>query len=367
MARRSSRVVVWSTGGIGSIAIRAIHRRPDLDLVGVWVHSPEKVGRDAGELANGEPIGVTTSNDAEALISLQPDCVVYAASGPQRDAIAIPDYVRFLEAGINVVTTSTTRLVNPFAYEPATWRDQLVSAAETGQASLYASGIEPGFAADYLPLVLMTQSGSISSIHAYEIGLYDDYAVADIMIDGLGFARPLDFQPFVSLPGAIAGEWQGQIRLIADALGVDIQEVRETFDRRTTNRTFDVAFGTVEAGTCGAVRMQAIGVVDGRESIVIEHVTRLAHDVAPEWPTGIGDLSYRVVIAGEPDIDCTMAVTLGDPRRAGVPGMKSGAGAMVATAMRVVNAVPYVVDAPPGLLSSLDLPVTLPQHAFASA
>ncbi|GFG75160.1 NAD(P)H-dependent amine dehydrogenase family protein [Mycobacterium botniense] len=367
MPSQSHRVVVWATGGIGSIAIQAIRRRPDLELVGVWVHSPDKVGKDAGELAHGEPIGVAASNDADSLIGLRPDCVVYAASAPERDAAAIPDYVRLLEAGINVVTTSTTRLINPAAYEPSSWREQLAAAAEKGQASLYASGIEPGFAADYLPLVLMTQSHVVESIHAYEIGLYDDYAVADIMMDGLGFGRPLDFQPFVSIPGAIAGEWQGQLRLIADALGAEVQEVREYFDRRTTNRTFDVAFGTVAAGTCAAVRMKAIGVIAGRERIVIEHVTRLAHDIAPEWPKGVGDLSYRVVVRGEPDIDCTLAVTLRDPQRSAIPGMKAGAGAMVATAMRVVNAVPHVVAAPPGLLSALELPLTLPSCAFASA
>jgi hypothetical protein len=367
MGPHSHRVVVWATGGIGSIAIHAIRRRPDLELVGVWVHSPDKAGKDAGELVGGQSIGVTASNEAESLIGLRPDCVIYAASAPERDAAAIPDYVRFLEAGVNVVTTSTTRLVNPVAYEPSTWRDQLAAAAEKGQASLYASGIEPGFAADHLPLVLMTQSNVVESVHAYEIGLYDDYAVADIMMDGLGFGRPLDFQPFIGFPGAIAGEWQGQLRLVADALGAEVQEIREFFDRRATDRTFDVAFGTVEAGTCAAVRMKAIGVVDGRERIVIEHVTRLAHDIAPDWPKGVGDLSYRVVVDGEPDIDCTLAVTLRDPRRAGIPGMKAGAGAMVATAMRVVNAVPYVVNARPGLLNALDLPLTLPTHAFATA
>ena len=136
------RVVVWATGGIGSIAIRTITNRPDLELVGVWVHSDEKVGKDAGELANGDPIGITATNDADALIALKPDCVVYAAAGPERDALAIPDYVKLLEAGLNVVTTSTTRLVNPHAYEPAEWREQLVTAAKQGQASLYASGID---------------------------------------------------------------------------------------------------------------------------------------------------------------------------------------------------------------------------------
>ena len=97
--------------------------------------------------------------------------------------------------------------------------------------------------------------------------------------------------------------------------------MRSTFDRAVTNRTLEVAMGTVEAGTCGALRMQAIGVVDGREAIVIEHVTRLASDVAPNWPTLPGDLGYRVVITRQPDIDCTLAASLRDRRKAGIEGM----------------------------------------------
>src|ERR1044072_3004317 len=113
MTSGKNRVVVWATGGIGSIAIRAIHERPNPDLVGVWGHLQDKVGRDAGELANGDPIRLTTANDVDALIALKPDCIIYAASGPERDALAVPDYVKLLSAGVNVVTTSTTRLVNP--------------------------------------------------------------------------------------------------------------------------------------------------------------------------------------------------------------------------------------------------------------
>src|ERR1700754_2376357 len=359
------RTVVWSTGGVGSNAIGAIRRRPDLELVGVWVHSPDKDGKDVGELTDADPMGLAATTDADALIALAPDCVVYAASAPERDALAIPDYVKLLSAGINVVTTSTTRLVNPHAYEPVEWRAHLIAAAKEGQASLYASGIEPGFAADYLPLVLSTQSASIEKIHAYEIGLYDDYGVPDIMSDAMGFGRPMDYQPWIGFPGAIAGEWQGQIRMVAEALGVEVQEVRETFDRAATERTLEVAMGTVDAGTCGALRMQAIGVVDGREAIVIEHVTRLAPDVAPHWPTLPNALGYRVVITGTPDIDCTIDATLRDRKKAGIEGMTSGAGAMVATAMRVVNAIPYVVAAQPGLLSSVDLPLTIPRGAFS--
>ncbi|GBE67446.1 hypothetical protein MFM001_39080 [Mycobacterium sp. MFM001] len=357
MTVRPTRVVVWATGGVGSIAIDAIRRRPDLELVGVWVHSPDKVGRDAGELAGGAAIGVAATNDAEALIALRPDCVVYTASGPQRDAGAVPDYLRLLEAGINVASTSSTSLVYPPAYFHAEWRDQLEAAAKSGNASFYVSGIFPGFGSDQLALVLSTQSKTIRAVKVSEIALNDHYPVADVMMDGMGFGRPLDFEPMLSTPGFIEMAWSAPIRLIAEGLGVEVQETRGTLDRRLTHRDIEVAFGTIKAETCGAVSTRAAGVVDGREAIVIEHVIRMARDVAPDWPNSDCDATYRVDIEGEPDIHCSM--TLGEAE-----GHGAGRGAMTATAMRVVNAIPYVVDAPAGLLSSLDLPITLPRHAL---
>jgi hypothetical protein len=354
MPAQPLRVVVWSTGGIGSIAIRAIHRRAELELVGVWVHSPDKVGRDAGELAGGEPIGVLATDDFDALLALRPDCVVYAASGPEQDAAAVPDYLRMLEAGVNVVTVSSWGLIHPPSYD-AIWRGQLEEAAARGQASLYASGIEPGFAADQLPLLLMTQSNSIRSIRASEFALYDTYPVAFMMMDVMGFGRPLDHPALLAMPGALLSAWGPVIGLIADALDVEVEQIREQVDRVATDRTLEVACGTIEAGTCGAIRTQAIGVVQGREAIVIEHVNRMAADLAPEWPIGERDGTYRIEIAGDPDIACSMAV--GDPSSA-------SAGAMVATAMRVVNALPYVVAASPGLRTSLDLPITVPHGAL---
>jgi hypothetical protein len=125
-------------------AIHAVSRRPDLDLVGVWVHSADKIGGDAGELAGGDPIGVTATNDADELIALKPACVVYAASGPERDAGAVPDYLKLLAAGINVVSTTSTSLVYPPAYFSPDWRDQIQEAAKAGNSSFYASGIFPG-------------------------------------------------------------------------------------------------------------------------------------------------------------------------------------------------------------------------------
>ena len=353
-ANATHRVAVWATGWIGTIAIRAIHRRPDLELVGVWVHTLAKEGRDAGELAGIDPVGVHATNDFDAVLAARPDCVVYAASGPELDAAAVRDYLRLLDAGVNVVTVTSWSLVYPPAFEP-TGLAALRDAAARGGASLYASGIEPGFAADQLPLLLTTMSNTITSIRSSELFLYDRYPVEFILRDVMGFGRPLDETPMLGLDGAQTATWGPSIRLVAAGLGLELDGIREYFDREPTDRTLDVACGTIEAGTCGAVRTQTVGVVDGRERIVIEHVNRMAPDLAPDWPIGDRDGTYRVVIEGDPDIECTM--TVGEPAAA-------TAGAMVATAMRVVNAVPYVVAAPPGLVSSLDLPLTLPQYAL---
>ena len=351
------RTVVWSTGGVGSIAIDAIRVRPDLELVGVWVHSPDKVGKDAGELAGGAPIGITATNNAAELVALQPDCVVYAASGPDRDGGAVPDYLMLLEAGINVVSTSSTSLVYPPAYYSPEWRDQLEQAATAGDASFYASGIFPGFGSDQLALLLSTQSKTIRQVKVTEVALNDHYPVADVMMNGMGFGHSLDFEPLLKTPGFIEMAWRAPLYLIAEGLGVEIEEVRGTLDRRIADRDIEVAFGTIKAGTCGAVSTRAAGVVNGREAIVVEHIIRMARDVAPDWPASEFDASYHVDIAGDPDIHCAMNVGAAE-------GHGAGHAAMTATAMRVVNAIPYVVEAPAGLLSSLDLPNTLPRHAM---
>ena len=354
MAPDPVRVVVWATGWVGSLAIRAVHRRPDLELVGVWVHSEAKDGRDAGELAGLGSIGVHATRDGDALLDLAPDCILYTASGPERDAAAIPDYVAMLERGINVVTVSSPGLVFPAAFAAAA-RDPLADAAARGGASLYASGIEPGFAGDQLALTLLTQCDTVRSIRTQELFRYDTYPVTFMMFDVFGFGRPLEYTPLMSSDGAQVGTWGPPVQMVAHALGVELDTIRETYDRRVTDRTLEVAAGVIEAGTVGAIRMETIGVVNGNDAIVIEHVNRMADDVAPDWPQSERDGTYRIVIDGNPSLQCEM--TVGTEVTASADGM-------VATAMRCVNAIPFVVEAPPGLVSSLDLPLTLPRHAF---
>jgi hypothetical protein len=231
------------------------------------------------------------------------------------------------------------------------------AAAESGNASFYASGIFPGFGSDQLALLHTTQSKTIRTLTVTEVALNDHYPVADVMRNGMGFGHPMDFEPTLKTPGFIEMAWKAPIFLIAARLGVEVDEVRGSLDRCITERDIEVAFGTIEAGTCGAVCTRAAGVVNGREAIVVEHIIRMARDAAPDWLSSEFDATYRVDIEGDPDIHCSM--NLGAAQ-----GHAAGHAAMAATAMRVVNAIPYVVDAPAGLLSSLDMPNTLPRYAF---
>lgn len=350
------RVAVISTGWIGSVAIRAIHRRSHLDLVGVWVHSADKAGRDAGDIVGLGPIGITTTNDLADIIALRPDCVLYGAASAEMDAAAVRDYVRLLRAGLNVVTTNTPGMMFPDRWIPDL-ADTVRAAALAGGVTIYTSGIEPGFAGDQFAVLLTTLSNTIRTIRAQEIFDYSAYPNRDLMVTAMGFGEPLDFTPLLELEGAQQFAWGPPIGLVAKALGIELERVDEKYERVLTPRDLHVACGTIPAGTVGAVRAETTGVVGGRPVITIEHINRMAADLAPEWvsaPNG----TYRIVIEGEPHIECDLRLgTENTPESA-------NANAMAATAMRVVNAIPYVVDAAPGIATSLDLPITAPHNAI---
>jgi len=348
------RVVQWSTGGVGSIAVRAIASRPDLELAGVWVHSAAKAGRDAGELAGGAKLGVAASSDADALLALEPDCVCYTAAGESRPRECLDDLRRMLAAGIDVVTTSVPGLVHPAGFDPRQV-ERLEEACSKGGATLYASGLEPGFAGDQLVLTLATLTHRIRSVRTQEIFGYAGYPVAFTMFEVFGFGKAPGHRCIMELPGIQMSSWGPPVRMVADRLGVKLDAIRESYEKRVSERRLEVAAGVIEAGTVGAVRFETIGVVDGRDAIVIEHVNRMAPDLAPDWPTAARDGTYRIRFEGEPSLTCELQ--LGSPADFSAQGM-------IATAMRVVNAIPYVCEAPPGLVTSADLPATLPRFAF---
>jgi hypothetical protein len=143
------RVIQWSTGNVGKLALRGIINHPDLELVGLWVHSPDKVGRDAGDIVGLPPTGIKATNDVDMLLALEPDCVSYTATGDLRPSEAIDDMCRILASGANVVATSVVPLVFPPAAD-ASIVARIQEACDQGGTTCFTSGIDPGFANDLL-------------------------------------------------------------------------------------------------------------------------------------------------------------------------------------------------------------------------
>lgn len=344
------RVVQWSTGNVGRHAIAGIDARPDLELVGVWVSNPAKVGRDAGRLAGlGRELGVAATGDADALLALRPDCVVYTAMADVRIFEALEDLARILRAGVNVVSSSPVFLQFPEGVVPDEMVAPIREAAEAGGASIFVNGVDPGFANDWLPLVVTGVSERIEEVRCLEILNYATYDQATVLFDIMGFGRPLDEVPMLLQPGVLTMAWGSVVRQLAAGLEVTLDGVEEWHTRLPAPETFEVDSGTIEKGTQAALRFEVRGMKDGRAVVVLEHVTRLRDDLGPDWPQPAGAGCYRVRVTGEPTytVDLQLLGTDGDHNTAGLK----------ATAMRLVNAVPAVVEAPPGLLTALDLPL----------
>ncbi|HLV73903.1 4-hydroxy-tetrahydrodipicolinate reductase [Actinomadura hallensis] len=344
------RVVQWSTGNVGRHAIAGIDARPDLELAGVWVSSPAKVGEDAGRLAGlGRDLGVTATGDADALLALRPDCVVYTSMADVRLMEAIDDLCRILRAGVNVVSSSPVFLQFPDGVVPPEMSDPVREAAAEGGASIFVNGIDPGFANDVLPLAVTGISERIDQVRCMEILNYATYDQATVLFDIMGFGGPMDETPMLLQPGVLTTAWGSVVRQIAAGLGVELDGIAEWHARLPAPETFAVDAGTIEKGTAAALRFELRGMRGGEPVVVLEHVTRLRDDLAPDWPQPAGNGCYRVEVRGEPNytVDLRLLGTDGDHNTAGLK----------ATAMRLVNAVPAVVEAPPGLLTALDLPL----------
>jgi len=339
------RVVLWGTGNVGRNALIGIDARPDLELAGVWVSNPDKVGRDAGELAGLDRLGVTATNDAEAVLASRPDCVVYTSMADVRLDEAMEDLTRILRAGVNVVSSAPVFLQFPEEAVGA----PIHRAALEGGVSIWVNGVDPGFANDWLPLTITGISERITEVRCMEILNYSTYAQPTVLFDVMGFGRPMDETPLLLSPGVLTLAWGSVVRQLAAGLDVELDGIEEWYTRLPAPETFEVDAGTVEKDTAAALRFEVRGMRGGRPVVVLEHVTRLRDDLGPDWPQPAGQGSYRVEVHGEPNytVDLQLLGTNGDHNTAGLK----------ATAMRLVNAVPSVVTAPAGLLTALDLPL----------
>jgi hypothetical protein len=340
-------VIQWATGAQGVESIRAIVDRPDLELVGGWVHSPEKDGADLGVVAGLDPIGVTASRDVDAVLALDADCVAYMPRNTSLDEV-----IAILASGKNVVTTAF--LFYPRALPPADLA-RLEDACARGRSSIHGTGLNPGNLSGVLPLALSGMSRRIERVTLQERADWTFYESTNITFDNMRFGRPpdevteeaSDFLRFNS------GLFQEEVQLIADALGAGIDEITTEVDLVLAERDHDIFGITLAAGTVAGQRWHWRGLRRGRTLVEIDALWTVGGEYPGHWPRPQD--GWTLTIEGEPSMRAHF-LSLASYER-DLPITEHVRAASIATAMQAVNAIPAVCEAAPGIRTMADLPL----------
>jgi hypothetical protein len=344
------RVIVWGTGNVGRPAIRAVLSHRDLELVGVVVSNPDKVGRDAGKIAGLPAIGIAATDDWQSLLAAGADAVVYTATADIRPEEAMADLLACLGAGCNVVSTSFYSFLHPGS-TAAEVLAPINSACESSGASLLVSGIDPGWAMDMLPVALSGAVADIREIRSREIFNYALYDQPQVVREVIGFGGSMEQLPIMLHDFALEMVWAPMVRLVGEALGKPVERVETFVERRALEKSIDVeGMGRFEAGTQGAFRFEVRGIHKDRALYLVEHVTRIDDDCAPDWPyPPEGRGCHQAIIRGNPDL--VVSLHAEDHFEPGAAG-----GGNATAANWIVNAIPAVCAARPGAVTTLELP-----------
>jgi hypothetical protein len=341
MTGRPIRLVQWTTGKISREAVVGILERPGLELVGVYAYSADKVGKDLGELAGlDRSLGVTATDDIHAIIALRPDCVIYTPLHPDVDHLET-----LLRAGINVATTA--HFMTGRAYgEPA--RARLEAAALAGGASLFGSGVNPGYV-QYLATVATSVCRTaryVRILESFDIGPW----AADANQDELGWGRPAGDTGHVSDIEHATIPFGDTCEAMAALLGITLDGIRCEVEFAHATRDLDVPGRDVRAGTVAGICARWIGSVGGLDTVETAVRWTVTPDIAPAWDI---DMAYAIEVRGHPNVRIRAEV-LPDLGTMSMDEMV-GIGAVI-TAMPLVNAIPAVVAARPGIIGYADLP-----------
>ena len=343
-------VAVWGTGNVGRPAIRAVLSQKQLALSAVIISNPAKLGVDAGELAGVTATGVAATDDWQAALDTKPDALVYAATADTRPEEAQRELLACLSAGINVVAFGFYPLLHPGSTAEEVLAP-VTEACRAGGSSLLVSGIDPGWAMDMLPVVLSGAVSGITEIRSREIFNYALYDQPQVVREVIGFGKPMDELPIMLHDFAIEMVWGPMIRLVGEALGRPVERTDILVERQPLETAVEIpGMGRFDSGTQGAFRFEVLGIVEGQALLVVEHVTRIDDDCAPDWPRPVNPGGeHRVAVSGHPHLEVVV--------HGSEPGEPLGAGGGNASAAnRIVNAIPAVAAAPPGIVHPLDLP-----------
>jgi hypothetical protein len=337
------RVIQWATGNVGRAAIEGIRAHPDLELVGCWVHSADKDGVDVGTLLGGDPMGVTATTDVDALLALDADCVLYSPLFADPAVLT-----RILESGKDVVTP-----LGWFYPPPDEW-DRFDAVCREAGVTLHVTGIHPGGITERFPLVLSALAGSVTHVRAEEFSDIRTYGAADVIRDWMLFGTTPEHARTSVMADVLGAGFRQSVFMVADELGFALDEgLRTTHDVAVATAPVDSPIGPIQPGTVAAQRFRWEGLVNG-EPVVTAAVNWLMGEehLDPPWAFGPEGERFEVEVTGDPGVLVTFKKLHPESVAAGLernPGI-------VATAMHCVNAIPYVCDARPGLLTYLDLP-----------
>jgi hypothetical protein len=338
-----TRVVQWATGTTGRLALRAVIDAPDLDLVGVRVYDPAKVGVDAGDLVDRSTTGVVTTDSKEAIVDLAPDVVLYMGRVEQDPKGCFADVVDLLRAGIDVITTGSS-FIDTRAFDPAR-HAAIAHACEHAGGTFLGVGLFPGFWGEAVVPVLSRLSFECDRIAVRETLSYAGYPSTRLLFDIMGYGHPADSAvPMMSDPRRAGVAFNGTATVLAKRLGLEVAGLEAHREVAVTGRELIVAAGTVPAGTVGAVKL-GVRADCGPVVIEVEHVTWMAPDVEPSWSAG-GE-GYHIELGGAPSLRCSLVL--------GINGEDHTEMGCLATAMHAVHAIPSVRQAGPGVLDLADV------------
>jgi hypothetical protein len=340
------RVVQWTTGNVGKRSVRAVVAHPDLELVGCYAWSPDKVGRDVGELCGIDPIGVTATDDVDALLALEPDCAIYNPMWQDPNEL-----VRLLEAGVDVVSTAAFVTGTGLGAD----HERIVDACRRGGATMFGTGISPGF----VELLGIAAASICDRVDKITIDEGSDTTLYDSPATELpcGFGRPID-DP--ELPGmaahgtAVFGE---AVAMVADALGVELDEVVCEAEYAKTTEDVVMDSWTIAAGCVAGVYVSWQGRVGDRTVVELNARWRKGQTLEPSWTIEEG---HTITVAGRPTVQAKISY-LPPPDFEATTFAEFMVLGMIMTAMPAVYAIPYVVAAPPGIVTYADLPLPLPR------
>lgn len=345
MRRRPYRVVVWGPGYTGSQALREIRRRPELELVGCLAYDPAKAGRDAMALIGEAPCGVEIVTDKDHVYNLDADVVLYAGRALPDETSRHQEITTLLRSGKNVVTT--TAYFFPWQRGEDYVRP-LEDACREGGTTLHGTGVHPGWFVERFALTSASLCTTVDEVHVREI--VDLSHHAGEAIRGIGYGMPPERLGSVTRKTILSRYYFETIAGLAHLLGFELDELVGDIRYLTSNRRVECAAVTVEPGTVGAVDGTWTGTVDGRGVISIRELWYLDRDLVDPDVEIVSDDMYEVEVRGLPiDVRSRADLSVSDTRDVlGVDDRQSAAN--LATAVQLVQTIPSVVEAPPGIL-----------------